>query len=99
LVYDEASLPAASAGRRIGRKLERLMVQFVISPSKEEAANFTMNDWANFKMNRWKLWMLSVLSLGHEEGSEDQFPQLNNVGGLHSDSSPGRFTSIWLLPC
>ena len=22
------------------------MVQFVISPSKEEAGNFTMNDWA-----------------------------------------------------
>ncbi len=35
--------------RTVGRKLERLMVQFVISPSKEEAANFTMNDWANLQ--------------------------------------------------
>ena len=33
--------------RTVGRKLERSMVSFVISHSKEEAANFTMNDWAN----------------------------------------------------
>ena len=31
--------------RTVGRKLERFMAQFVISPSKEEAANFTTNDW------------------------------------------------------
>ena len=33
------------SGRTMGRKLERLMVNFVISPSKEESANFTMSDW------------------------------------------------------
>lgn len=33
--------------RTVGRKLERFMTTFVISPSKEEAENFTMNDWAN----------------------------------------------------
>ena len=33
--------------RTVGRALERFMVQFVISPSKEEAANFTMKDWQN----------------------------------------------------
>ena len=31
--------------RTVGRKLERSMVSFVISPSKEEAKDFTMNDW------------------------------------------------------
>ena len=35
--------------RTVGRALERLMVQFVISPSKEEAANFTMKEWADLQ--------------------------------------------------
>ena len=35
--------------RTVGRKMERFMTTFVISPSKEEAANFTMNDWANLQ--------------------------------------------------
>lgn len=33
--------------RTVGRKLERFMTTFVISPSKEETENFTMNDLAN----------------------------------------------------
>ena len=33
--------------RTVGRKLERFMTTFVISPSKEESENFTMDDWAN----------------------------------------------------
>ena len=33
--------------RTVGRKLERVMATFVISPSKQETANFTMDDWAN----------------------------------------------------
>ena len=48
--------------RTVGRSLERLMVQFVISPSKEEAKDFSMKIGQTFRMNRWKLWMLSVLS-------------------------------------
>ena len=35
--------------RTVGRTLERFMVQFVISPSKEEVANFIMKDWANLQ--------------------------------------------------
>ena len=41
--------------RTVGRSLERLMVQFVISPSKEEAKDFSMKDWRNLQDNerRW----------------------------------------------
>ena len=35
--------------RTVGRSLERLMVQFVISPSKEEAKDFSMKDWRNLQ--------------------------------------------------
>ena len=35
--------------RTKGRKLERFMTSFVISPSKEESANFTMEDWADLQ--------------------------------------------------
>lgn len=37
------------AERTVGRKLERFMTTFVLSPSKEESANFTMEDWANLQ--------------------------------------------------
>ena len=33
--------------RTVGRKLERFMTTFVISPSKEESENFTMDNWAD----------------------------------------------------
>ena len=33
--------------RTVGRKLERFITTFVISPSKEESANFKMDDWVN----------------------------------------------------
>ena len=33
--------------RTVGRKLERFMTTFVLSPSKEESENYTLDDWAN----------------------------------------------------
>src|SRR5574344_1745542 len=37
------------AERTVGRKLERFMTTFVLSPSKEESANFTIEDWSNLQ--------------------------------------------------
>ena len=37
------------AERTVGRKLERFMTTFALSPSKAESANFTMEDWADLQ--------------------------------------------------
>jgi hypothetical protein len=37
------------AERTVGRKLERFMTTFVLSQSKEESANFTIEDWSNLQ--------------------------------------------------
>lgn len=76
--------------RTVGRNLERLMVQFVISPSKEEAANFTMNDWANLQDESLETMdSLGLIPKGMEKEVKTNFRNSMNVGGLHSDSKSG----------
>ena len=76
--------------RTVGRALERLMVQFVISPSKEEAANLTMNDWANLQDESLETMdTLGLIPKGMEKEVKTNFCNSMNVGGLHSDSKSG----------
>ena len=76
--------------RTVGRSLERLMVQFVISPSKEEAANFTMRDWANLQDEALEtLDLVELIPKGMEKEVKTNFRNSMNVGGLHSDSKSG----------
>ena len=76
--------------RTVGRSLERLMVQFVISPSKEEAANFTMNDWANLQDESLETMdSLRLIPKGMMKEVKTNFRNSMNVGGLHSDSKSG----------
>ena len=76
--------------RTVGRNLERLMVQLVISPSKEEAANFTMNDWANLQDESLeKMDSLGLIPKGMKKEVKTNFRNSMNVGGLHSDSKSG----------
>ena len=76
--------------RTVGRKLERLMVQFVISPSKEEAANFTMNDWANLQDESLETMdSLGLIPKDMKKEVKTNFRNSMNVGGLHSDSKSG----------
>ena len=76
--------------RTVGRALERLMVQFVIPPSKEEAANFTMNDWANLQDESLEtLDAVGLIPKGMEKEVKTNFHNSMNVGGLHSDSKSG----------
>ena len=76
--------------RTVGRSLERLMVQFVISPSKEEAANFTMNDWKNLHEETLKtLDAIGLIPKGMKREVKTNFRNSMNVGGLHSDSKSG----------
>ena len=76
--------------RTVGRALERLMVQFVISPSKEEAENFTMNDWADLQDESLETMdSLGLIPKGMEKEVKTNFRNSMNVGGLHSDSKSG----------
>ena len=76
--------------RTVGRSLERLMVQFVISPSKEEATNFTMKDWANLQDESLETMdSLGLIPKGMEKEVKTNFRNSMNVGGLHSDSKSG----------
>lgn len=76
--------------RTVGRSLKRLMVQFVISPSKEEAANFTMNDWANLQDESLETMdSLRLIPKGMKKEVKTYFRNSMNVGGLHSDSKSG----------
>ena len=76
--------------RTVGRNLERLMVQFVISPSKEEAANFTMNDWANLQDESLETMdSLRLIPKGMMKEVKTNFRNSMNVGGLHYDSKSG----------
>ena len=76
--------------RTVGRKLERFMVQFVISPSKEEAANFTMKDWADLQDEALEtLDAVGLILKGMEKEVKTNFRNSMNVGGLHSDSKSG----------
>ena len=76
--------------RTVGRSLERLMVQFVISPSKEEATNFTMKDWANLQDESLEtLDSVRLIPTDMKKEVKTNFRNSMNVGGLHSDSKSG----------
>ena len=76
--------------RTVGRKLERFMAQFVISPSKEEAASFTMNDWANLGDESLEVMdSLGIIPKGMSQEVKTNFRNSMNVSGLHSDSKSG----------
>ena len=76
--------------RTVGRKLERFMAQFVISPSKDESANFTMNDWANLGDESLEVMdSLGIIPKGMSQEVKTNFRNSMNVSGLHSDSKSG----------
>ena len=76
--------------RTVGRNLERLMVQFVISPSKEESARFTMNDWANIHAEALEtLDAIGIIPRGMKKEVKTNFRNSMSVSGLHSDSRSG----------
>ena len=76
--------------RTVGRALERLMVQFVISPSKEEAANFTMNDWEDLSDEALEILdSVGLIPKGMEKEFKTNFRNSMSVAGLHSDSKSG----------
>ena len=76
--------------RTVGRSLERLMVQFVISPSKEEANDFSMNDWANLGDESLEVMdSLGIIPKGMSQEVKTNFRNSMNVSGLHSDSKSG----------
>ena len=76
--------------RTVGRNLERLMVQFVISPSKEEAKDFSMKDWRNLQDESLDtLDSVGLIPRGMKQEVKTNFRNSMNVGGLHSDSKSG----------
>ncbi len=78
------------AERTVGRKLERFMTTFVLSPSKEESANFTMEDWANLQDEALEvLDSVGLTPNGFSNEIKTNFTNSMNVGGLHSDSKSG----------
>ena len=76
--------------RTVGRKLERFMAQFVISPSKEEAKNLTMKDWQNLSDETLEtLDAVGLIPKGMDREVKTNFRNSMNVSGLHSDSKSG----------
>ena len=76
--------------RTVGRKLERFMTTFVISPSKEEAKAFTMDDWANLGDEALEtLDSVGLIPKGMEKEIKTNFRNSMNVAGLHSDAKSG----------
>ena len=76
--------------RTVGRKLEREMVSFVISPTKQEAAHFTMNDWENLQDEALEtLDAVGLVPKGMSHEVKTNFRNSMNVSGLHSDSKSG----------
>lgn len=76
--------------RTVGRKLERFMVSFVLSPSKEESKDFTMQDWVDLQNESMEvLDSVGLLSKGFTEEVKTNFHGSMNVGALHSDSKSG----------
>jgi len=76
--------------RTVGRKLERFMTTFVISPSKEEAENFTMNNWANLHDETLEtLDSVGLIPKGMKKEVKTNFRNSMSVSGLHSDSKSG----------
>lgn len=76
--------------RTAGRKLERFMTTFVISPSKEESANLKMDDWVNLGDEALEtLDSVGLIPKGMEKEVKTNFRNSMNVAGLHSDSKSG----------
>ena len=76
--------------RTVGRKLERFMTTFVISPSKEEAANYTMDDWANLADEGLDvLDSIGLIPKGMKKEVKTNFRNSMSVAALHSDSKSG----------
>lgn len=76
--------------RTVGRKMERFITTFVISPSKEEAANFTMNDWANLGDEALETMdSVGLIPKGMSQEVKTNFRNSMNVSGLHPDSKSG----------
>ena len=76
--------------RTVGRKLERSMVSFVISPSKEEAKDFTMKDWQNLHDETLEtLDAIGLIPKGISQEVKTNFRNSMNVSGLHYDSKSG----------
>ena len=74
----------------MGRSLERLMVQFVISPSKEEAKDFIMKDWADLQDESLETMdSLGLIPKGMKKEVKTNFRNSMSVSGLHSDSKSG----------
>lgn len=66
------------------------MTTFVLSPSKEESANFTMEDWANLQDEALEvLDSVGLTPYGFSNEIKTNFTNSMNVGGLHSDSKSG----------
>ena len=76
--------------RTVGRKLERFITTFVISPSKEESANFKMDDWVNLGDEALEtLDSVGLIPKGMKKEVKTNFRNSMNVSGLHSDSKSG----------
>jgi hypothetical protein len=76
--------------RTVGRKLERFMTTFVISPSMKEAAKFTMDDWANLADEGLEaLDSVGLLPKGFKEKVKTNFRNSMSVAALHRDSKSG----------
>lgn len=76
--------------RTVGRKLERFITTFVISPSKEESANFKMDNWVNLGDEALEtLDSVGLIPKGMKKEVKTNFRNSMNVSGLHSDSKSG----------
>src|SRR5574344_1101914 len=76
--------------RTVGRSLERLMVQLGISPSTEEAKDFSMKDFLNLQDESLEtMASLGLIPKGMKKEVKTNFRNSMNVGGLHSDSKSG----------
>ena len=66
------------------------MSTFVLSPSKEESANFTMENWANLQDEALEILdSVGLTPNGFSNEIKTNFTNSMNVGGLHSDSKSG----------
>ena len=66
--------------RTVGRKLTRFMTTFVISPSKEESENYTLDDWANLADEGLEaLDSVGLLPKGFKEKVKTNFRNSMNV--------------------
>lgn len=76
--------------RTVGRKLERFMTTFVLSPSKEESENYTLDDWANLADEGLDaLDSVGLLPKGFKEKVKTNFRNSMSVAALHRDSKSG----------